>query len=168
MGFTFGLKMIIGQGNIAKILNEREGALFFASGVSNSSCTDSFQFERERKLLSTFYNINICCFYFSSIAVAFNELPYFRHKLQMEQLIKDNFKNYNIIRIGNIEWDQNPNTFLNFLRNKIAMGEEVEIKDEYRYMISKEQLLLITDNLPLIGRQTINIFGKIDKVKNLL
>lgn len=159
---------IIGSGNISKALIDREGALFFASGVSNSSCTDSFQFGRERKLLSTFYGTNLCCFYFSSIAVAFNELPYFRHKLQMEQLIKDNFKNYNIIRIGNIDLDKNPNTFLNFLRNKIAKGEPIDVKDEFRFMISKEQLRLLTDTLPLAGHNTINVFGRMAKVKDLI
>lgn len=160
--------MKIGNGNIARVLNDREGALFFASGVSNSSCTDIFQFRREQYLLGKHYGSGLCCFYFSSIQVAFTDSPYFRHKLEMEQLVRDNFENHYIIRIGNLDWDNNPMTFRNYIRNKIAKGEPVEIKDELRYMVSKEQLLLLTDNLPLIGRQTINIFGTVDKIKNLI
>ena len=39
--------MIIGKGDIASILNDREGAIFFASGVSNSSETNELAFKRE-------------------------------------------------------------------------------------------------------------------------
>ena len=160
--------MITGSGDISQALNDREGVLFFARGVSDSSCTDIFQFRREEYFLRKEADSGLCCFYFSSIAVAFMDSPYFRHKLRMEQLVKDNFKYYNIIRIGNLDWDTNPNTFLNFLRNKIARGEQVEIRDEFKYMISKEQLTLLTDNLPLIGKNIINAFGVMAKVKDLI
>jgi len=86
----------------------------------------------------------------------------------MEVTIKKYFQNYNIIRIGNIDWGKNPNTFLNYLRNKIKNNEPFEIKDEYRFMISKEQLLLLTDNLPLTGKNEINAFGTMKKVKDLI
>lgn len=78
------------------------------------------------------------------------------------------FKNYNIIRIGNIDWGINPNTFLNKLRAKKEAGEKLDVFDEYRYMISKEQLLMLTDNLPLIGQNEINVFGTMAKVKDLI
>lgn len=160
--------MIDGYGNIASILNDRDGALFFARGVSDSSCTDIFQFRRETIHLRKHYGSGLCCFYFSSIGIAYNSSPYFKHKLEMEEEVKRNFDNHYIIRIGNIDWDKNPKTFLNFMREKIAKGEHVEIRDEYRYMVSQEQLLMLTDNLPLVGRGTINIFGRMAKVKDLL
>ena len=159
--------MIIGSGNIARVLNDREGAIFFASGVSDSSCRDHNIFKRETSLLSS-QDATKCLFYFSSINAEVKDTPYFRHKLHMEYFVHSWFPNHNIIRIGNLDWDTNPNTFLNFLRNKIAKGEPVEIKDEYRYMISKEQLLLLTDNLPLTGQNTINAFGTMKKVKDLI
>jgi hypothetical protein len=86
----------------------------------------------------------------------------------MELLIKSNFENYNIIRIGNITWGSNPNTFINYIRNKKSKGEPVEIKDEYKYVMDQQQLLLLTDNLPLTGQNTICVFGKMAKVSELV
>ena len=86
----------------------------------------------------------------------------------MELLIKSNFKNYNIIRIGNITWGSNPNTFINYIKNKKSKGEPVEIKDEYKYVIDKEQLVLLTDNLPLTGQNQISVFGRMAKVAELV
>jgi len=158
---------IIGEGNIAKVLNDRDGAIFFASGVSNSSTKDRKAFEREFNLLAR-QPQDKCLFYFSTISRYYGSSEYVIHKIVMERAVKKWFENYNIIRIGNLEGDTNPNTFLNALRAKRDAGEPVEILDEYRYMISKEQLLLLTDNLPLIGKNEINAFGTMAKVKDLL
>jgi hypothetical protein len=38
--------MIIGKGSIAKVLKDRNDLLFFASGVSNSSCIDEKEYDR--------------------------------------------------------------------------------------------------------------------------
>jgi len=161
--------MIIGKGDIASMLNDRDGAVFFAAGVSNSSETRESEFQREIELLNQ-QDKNKCLFYFSSISI--NDMSknseYLKHKKKMEQLVKSNFQNYNIIRIGNITWGTNPNTFINYIRNKIKNGEDVEVRDEYKYMIDKEQLILLTDNLPLIGQNQISIFSKIAKVKDLI
>jgi len=35
-------------------------------------------------------------------------------------------------------------------------------------MIDKEQLVLLTDNLPLTGQNQISVFGQMAKVKDLL
>jgi UDP-2-acetamido-2,6-beta-L-arabino-hexul-4-ose reductase len=160
-------KMIIGNGDIAKVLNNRDGALFFASGVSDSSCKDMKQFNREADLLLSFRS-DLCCFYFSSIGVFTNESIYYRHKKAMEYLVSEHFDNYNIIRIGNIDWGNNPKTFLNFLKNKKKAGESFKVLDEMKYMISQKELLLLTDNLPLTGQNEINAFGKMALVKDLI
>ena len=163
--------MIIGKGDIAQITNDRENAIFFMSGVSNSSETNESEFNREKELLLK-QDKSKCLFYISSISIddkdKLSNNRYLKHKLEMENLIKDNFQNYNIIRIGNITWGTNPNTFLNFIKNKIKNGEEVIIKDEYKFMIDKEQLTLLTDNLPLVGQNQLSIFGKMIKVKDLI
>jgi predicted transcriptional regulator len=78
------------------------------------------------------------------------------------------FENYNIIRIGNITWGSNPNTFINYIKNKKKKGEPVQIKDEYKYIIDKDQLVLLTDNLPLIGQNTLCVFGRMAKVAELI
>jgi UDP-2-acetamido-2,6-beta-L-arabino-hexul-4-ose reductase len=161
--------MIIGRGDIASILNDREGAIFFASGVSKSTETEESEFKREIELLDK-QDKTKCLFYFSTIALddLSKNSEYHNHKRKMELLIKSNFKNYNIIRIGNITWGSNPNTFINYIKNKKSKGEPVEIKDEYKYVIDKEQLLLLTDNLPLIGQNTICVFGRMAKVAELV
>ena len=163
--------MIVGKGDIASILNDREGAIFFASGVSKSTETDESKYRREMELLDK-QDRTKCLFYFSSISVDDIEKVggnnYLQHKVRMEMLIKSNFQNYNIIRIGNISWGNNPNTFLNYIKNKIKNGAQVEIKDEYKYIIDKEQLILLTDNLPLIGQNTICAFSKMAKVNELI
>jgi hypothetical protein len=162
--------MIVGKGDIASILNDREGAIFFASGVSKSTETNESEFWREIELLDK-QDRTKCLFYFSSIAL--DDMSkignqYLAHKRKMELFIKSNFENYNIIRIGNITWGNNPNTFINYIKNKIKNEEPVEIKDEFKYLIDKEQLLLLTDNLPLVGQNTISIFGRMAKVNELI
>lgn len=162
--------MIIGHGDIASVLNDREGAIFFASGVSNSQERRREEFARERQLLEDthFKTHRSSLFYFSTLSINFIDTPYTRHKNQMEALIKAWFQNYNIIRIGNINWGTNPNTFINFIKLKRERGEPVEIRDEWKYMISKDQLLLLTDNLPLTGKNEISVFGECKKVKDLV
>jgi hypothetical protein len=86
--------MIVGRGDIASVLNDREGAIFFASGVSNSTETNQSEYWREMELLDK-QDRNKCLFYFSSISVddtgkIGNE--YLMHKKRMELLIKSNFK----------------------------------------------------------------------------
>ena len=161
--------MIIGKGDIASILNDREGVIFFAAGVSNSNETRDWEFMREIELLNK-QDKTKCIFYFSSIALddLSKNSQYLQHKRRMELLIKSNFENYNIIRIGNITWGSNPNTFINYIKNKKSKGESVEIKDEYKYVIDKEQLVLLTDNLPLTGQNTICVFGRMAKVAELV
>jgi len=162
--------MIVGKGDIASILNDREGAIFFASGVSKSTETNESEFWREIELLDK-QDKTKCLFYFSSITlddVSKIGNQYLAHKRRMELFVKSNFENYNIIRIGNISWGSNPNTFINYIKNKIKNGEPVEIKDEFKYLIDKEQLLLLTDNLPLVGQNTISVFGRMAKVNELI
>lgn len=160
--------MVIGNGDIASILNDRPNVLFFASGVSNSSCTDEAQFRREKELLLA-QDKGKCVFYFSSIMEeGLYKSPYYSHKRRMELLIKSNFNNYNILRLGNITWGKNPNTFLNFIRDKRDKGQEVEIRDEFKYMIDKDDLLFLTDHLPLRGQNVISVFSRMAKVADLI
>lgn len=164
--------LIIGSGDIASVLKERKGAIFFAAGVSNSNEKEEWPFTREKIRLHVFIrmanDLNHSLFYFSSISTFLTTSRYTKHKQEMEELIKSTCNNYNIIRIGNIDWGTNPNTFLNYIRNKQAKGEPVQIRDEYKYMISKEQLLLLTDNLPLTGKNEISVFGECKKVIDLI
>lgn len=129
--------MIIGNGDIASALKEvdRDNLLFFASGVSNSQETDEEEYSRERHLLVN-QNRNYHIVYFSSLAVFYTTSRYVRHKKEMESVVKRFFPMHTIVRIGNITWGNNPHTFLNAYKAK-----PYEPKDEYRYMLEKEEFL---------------------------
>lgn len=160
--------MIIGSGNIASVLNDRSGVLFFAAGVSNSQCEDQREYYRDRLRIFEYHDTGHMFVYFSTISVFTRMSLYTSHKAECERIITEHVKNYCIIRLGNLDWDTNPNTFINYLRNKIAKGEPYEIRDEWKFMISKEQLLFVTDNLPLTGKHEISVFGEMKKVKDCL
>ena len=53
------------------------------------------------------------------------------------------FENYNIIRIGNITWGTNPNTFLNYIKNKMKNNkrEPVIVHKEIDKVTTLEALL---------------------------
>jgi hypothetical protein len=164
--------MIIGNGDVASVIKDREGAIFFASGVSNSNEIRDEEYNREKNLL-LMQDTTKCIFYFSSITLDFIDKVksnrYLQHKKEMEDLIKETFENYNIIRIGNISWGNNPNTFLNFIKTKLKNNEPVDIRyGELKYMLDKEQMLLITNNLPLSGKNQISIFGRVAKIEDLI
>lgn len=162
--------MIIGNGNIAKCLTDREGAIFFASGVSNSRCEDHAEFIREKEALGNLclYARDNCLFYFSSIAIDFSDAIYFKFKLKQEWYVKNLFKNYVILRIGNLIGDTNPNTFINYIHNRQAQGLSVEIRDEYKYMIDGQTLNTLCQTLPLNQKIELTVATKIAKVKDLI
>lgn len=162
--------MIIGNGSIAKLLNDREGFVFFASGESNSSALSMAGRIREHGLLGEWLGKsgNRSMFvYFSTISVFTNDSFYVKHKRNVEETIKECCApydwNYTIIRLGNVWECTNPNTFINAYNR-----EPYEPRDEYKFMISKEQLNFITDNLPRTGKHEISIFGEMLKVKDCL
>lgn len=159
--------MIIGSGDIASVLKDREGALFFASGVSNSTCESKDIYKREKDLLLS-QDKNLCLFYFSSIGIFYKDTAYFRHKERMEGLIRSNWNHYNILRLGNISWGVNPNTFINYMRRKKKQDEPFELLDEFRYVIDKDQLILLCSCLPLKGQNEICVFGKMGKPKEFI
>lgn len=159
--------MVIGNGDIANVLIDRRGAIFFASGVSNSVDATEQDYRREIDLLIN-QPKNKCLFYFSSLSIYTKDTRYTRHKKEMELIVKKQFKNCNIIRIGNIDWGVNPNTFINFINDRIQTGKPVRINDEYKQMISIETLRLVTASLPLKGQNEINVSGYIAKVEDLI
>ena len=131
--------MIIGNGDIAQACKsfDREDRIYFASGVSNSRCTDEDLFDREKDYLP---EDNIERFiYFSSLSIYYQDNPYTEHKRNMEIIIKDRYEDYCIIRLGNITWGDNPNTIINFLKNRIKNGEHYEVQDTFRYLCSRDE-----------------------------
>src|SRR5678809_1430699 len=135
--------MIVGKGSLSKLLNDREGFIFFAAGVGNSEEVFTKEFVRERERILKYSSSDQMFVYFSTISINTHQSLYTSHEQNMELYIKLRFTNYTIIRLGNIWECTNPNTFINAYKTK-----PYEPRDEWKYMISKEQLQFVTDNLP--------------------
>lgn len=135
--------MVVGHGDLASVLPERENLLFFASGVSNSQETRESEYQREIELLSE-QPREAHGVYFSSIAALQGTSRYLEHKREMEGRVKEHFDTSTIVRIGNINFGNNPHTLINYLR----AHPDAEIRDEYRYVVTKEEFLYWVDQIP--------------------
>lgn len=165
--------MIIGNGDIATALKkagvDRPDFVFFASGVSNSQETREKEFERELDLFTNIINaegLSKHFVYFSSLSIFYKISSYTHHKMEMEKFIKTYLPNYTIIRIGNIDWGNNPNTIINYFKNKVKKNEPVEIRDEYRYIVSKDEFIYWIKMIPEWSCE-MNIPGKRMKVQEI-
>lgn len=158
--------MIIGNGDIAKVLTDREDRLYFASGVSNSQETRREEYEREKNLLLSQDKYRHLV-YFGSLSIFYTDTLYSQHKKRMEGLIKENFKHYTIFRIGNISWGTNPHTLINAFRKKIESREPLEIRDVYRYVVDKEEFLYWIDLIPEWSCE-MNVIGRRMKVADIV
>ena len=158
--------MIVGNGDIASVLPNRENRLYFASGVSNSRETRRSEYEREKKLLLA-QDKHRHLVYFSSLCIYYADGLYAQHKRRMETLIKKKFKHYTIVRIGNIDWGSNPNTLINFFRNEKKAGRPLKIWDAYRYVVDKEEFLYWVNLIPDWNCE-INIPGRRMTVKQIV
>lgn len=130
--------MITGNGDIASALIDRPDITFFASGVSNSREDRQTEFLREVNLLSE-QPKDKRLVYFGSLAIFYLDTPYTRHKKAMEELVKSNFPKWTIVRIGNPSWGTNPHTIINYFKHQVDAGLKLEIKDEHRYIVEKEE-----------------------------
>jgi len=150
--------MIVGHGDIAGVLPDKEDLLFFASGVSDSSCTDQREFGREHDLLAE-QGEERRVVYFSTLSIYEKDTPYTDHKRDMEHWVREWFPKYCIIRIGNIAWGKNPNTFINYIYAKIKAGEPYEIRDEWKYILTKDEFLYWINLIPDFNTE-MNIVGE--------
>lgn len=150
--------MIVGNGSIAQVLTDRDDVTFFASGVSDSSCTDYEKFNRERNLLLS-QPKNKHLVYFSSIGIYTGTSTYIQHKREMEALIKDRFDSYTIVRVECIEWGKAPNTIQNYFRRMIAENKPVQILNIFRYVVSLQEFLYWMSIIPVGQKNEMNVLG---------
>ena len=153
---------------MAKVLKGVDigGKLFFASGVSNSQEDRESEYSREIDLLLS-QDKKYRIVYFSSLCVFYSNTRYAWHKKLMEQRVKRDFLNYTIIRLGNITWGTNPNTIINYFKNKLARNEEFEIKNTYRYLVDKDEFLYWINLIPNWNCE-MNIPGRRIKVAQIV
>lgn len=138
---------IVGHGNVASAIVDSDHFLFFASGVSNSAERSQKEFNREVRLLLD-QDPEARLVYFSSLSVFYSNSPYAVHKRDMEGFVRAR-KKYNIIRLGNLAWDTNPHTLINFLKDKIHNGKAYTVEPVFRYVISKDEFQHWLSLIPL-------------------
>jgi hypothetical protein len=151
--------MIIGNGSIASILEDRDDLVFFASGVSNSSCIDGKEYEREFNLLKTI-PIDNHIVYFSNLGIYYKQDRYTQHKRDIEEYIRNNYKSYTIVRIEVCEWVKTHNTILNVFKRQLAEGIEPIIQNTTRYVLSLSEFLHWVDLIQPGIRNEMNILGR--------
>jgi nucleoside-diphosphate-sugar epimerase len=125
--------MLIGSGLLAKSFgseySQRDDVCIYAAGVSNSTCTDTHEFSRERQRLADalqqaqhadpFVYFGTCS---AGDPEALNT-PYVQHKLAMERLVGAHPRHL-IVRLPQVAGvTPNPHTLLNYLYAKIARSE---------------------------------------------
>lgn len=138
--------MIIGHGDIAGVLTDHPGRVYFAAGVSNSAVLEESEYQREADLLLT-QDHSTHVIYFSSLCVFYSATRYAMHKRSMELLVQDTFRRYTIMRLGNITWGSNAHTLINHLRAQKRVGE-LDIQNTYRYVIDRKEFLHWIDLIP--------------------
>ncbi len=126
--------MIIGNGLLAQAFapdfTDDPNVVVFASGVSNSRETRLDAFARERDLLLTTLAQQKLTLYFSTCSVHDLELedsPYVKHKIEMENLVRDSAR-FAVFRLPQVVGKTpNPNTLTNYLYHQISTGTPFQI-----------------------------------------
>lgn len=150
--------MLIGSGLLARAFApsflQSENVCVYAAGVSNSGCTDTHEFARERHRLMAALRLarHVDTFvYFGTCSVADPEAqntPYVQHKLGMEQLVSAH-PYHLIFRLPQVAGKTpNPHTLLNFLYARIARSEAFTLwKNARRNIIDVDDVVSIARQL---------------------
>jgi nucleoside-diphosphate-sugar epimerase len=128
--------MVVGNGMMAKRFSsfaENENILIFASGVSNSKETKVENYEREKRMLSEAIEKNLSkkIVYFSTCSIydpSEKDSKYVVHKIECEQIIQNNCKDYLIYRVSNVVGNtDNQNTIISYLVSKIIHEQPFQL-----------------------------------------
>ena len=161
--------MIVGNGNIAKVIDDREDVTFFASGVSDSSCINIYEFYREHSLLLA-QDFNKHIVYFSGHNIYTKTTPYAKHKIEMENTVKGFFTSYTIIRLGICDWNKNPKTIINHYKAVIKTGRPIVYNsdDLIRHIVTLKDFKYWLSLIRVGEREEMNITGRMITVPELI
>lgn len=153
--------MIIGNGNISSVIQDRKDVTFWCSGVSNSAETRLTEFKREMDMVIEYALKNQMAHlvYFSSLSVYRQDDPYNQHKKMMERVVRGHFRSYTIVRVEVISWGRNPTTIHNIFRAKLAAGELPRIDDTFRYVVTPPEFNHWLSLIPVGEKTEMNIPG---------
>jgi nucleoside-diphosphate-sugar epimerase len=165
--------VIIGSGLVARAFqpySERlpRAVCIYTAGVSNSSCDDLREFERERqRLLETSATLahSTLFVYFGTCSVDDPDSQnknYVAHKRTMESTVRESRLPHLIFRLPQLAGvTPNPHTILNYLYSRIVRSERFQIwKNARRNIIDVEDAARIAFDLMTaenVRNETINI-----------
>jgi nucleoside-diphosphate-sugar epimerase len=159
--------MVVGNGLLSKVFSSYSSSndiLIFSSGVSDSSETSDFEFNREFELIEMYEKTDMKFVYFSSVTIN-NNTKYFEHKKRMEDFIKEKFKNYLIFRLPNVVgFGGNDKNMFNYFKRKVKNEEEIFVKDVFRSLVDVDDVKIVCDNLIGLNKKTIE-FSYIERTK---
>lgn len=167
--------MIVGNGLVAKAFKNSsynfENCIIFASGVSDSKLEDKKEFQREFELIKKYIAENKKFIYFSSIHIldpSEQNSMYVKHKIKVENFIKNNFQSYIIYRLPIIVGKGgNDKSLFNFLHDSITNKIKMNIfVDSYRYILDVKNLVYLTNKTLLLRNKVINLV--FDKPFNII
>ncbi len=170
--------MIVGTGLVASAFASHAdpkvlgNVCVYAAGVSNSACTDTREFERERVRLGA--ALAECpqvrlFLYFSTCSTddpAARDSGYVCHKLAMEALVRERSRHL-ILRLPQLAGaTPNPHTLLNYLYARIVRSERFVVwRGASRNIIDVEDVVRIALDLMTVEHacaRTINIASTAD------
>lgn len=163
--------MIVGSGLIATAFAPHaatlRGVCIYAAGVSNSSCIDAREFDRDRERLRQALaqvDAGMRFVYFSTCSVDdpwSRDNPYAVHKRHLEHLVLAH-GNALVVRLPQVAGKTpNPHTLLNYLYNRIVRSERFDLwRHASRNVIDVSDVASIV--LDLVGNrdtgvETVNI-----------
>ena len=152
--------MIIGSGLLARAFKQYQLKLdqvcVYAAGVSNSSNTDAREFEREKLCLTQSMAVaptQDLFIYFSTCSIcdpSMQDSPYVKHKVRMENLVKQR-SNYLIFRLPQVvSFTPNPHTLLNALYAYIVRSERFSL------WVNATRNLIDVDDISIIALEIIS------------
>jgi nucleoside-diphosphate-sugar epimerase len=162
--------VIVGSGVIARAFASRMNALqdvcVYAAGVSNSSCQDAREFERERQRLKQVMDslpASRLLLYFSTCSIndpAAQDSAYVTHKRAMEQVVAQRARHL-VVRLPQIAGrTPNPHTLLNYLHARIVRSERFTVfRGAQRNVVDVDDVARIVAELVREGAcaETINV-----------
>ncbi len=154
--------MLIGKGDIANVLPYRGDLIYFAAGISDEDIgeDDITAFNREIAELEKLPKDRHLV-YFSSLYIFKHTTPFTAYKRVMEKYVRKHFTSWTIVRLGNICWADNPNSFIKKFKEKLKRNSEIVIEEDYRYMLTQKEFLHWIEQIPSGQNYEMNITGKL-------
>jgi nucleoside-diphosphate-sugar epimerase len=156
--------MIVGKGLIASAFLEAgfqsDQHVIFASGVSNSNETNTEAFAREWDLIQHHLGENTTFVYFSTTSIfdpTKQNLPYIRHKKEIEHWILRHARSYLLVRLPiMVGRSENPHTLINYIVSAIIAQRPVSIHAlACRHILDIDDLVYLL--MPYLSNHSLNI-----------